>query len=79
MVRRFSTGIRCINQEMPSNPEAPAIPTSAADAWAAVYIDVAEKLDAEQQLGGEGVDQALTAEAAPIDGRSSGAAAPSDA
>jgi len=31
------------------NAEPAGIPSSAAEAWAAVYIDVAEKLDAEAQ------------------------------
>lgn len=38
-----------MNQDVSANTEAICIPASAAEAWAAVYIDVAEKLDAEEQ------------------------------
>jgi hypothetical protein len=41
-----------MNQDISDKPEAPAIPASAADAWAAVYIDVVEKFDAEEQEPG---------------------------
>lgn len=30
-------------------PAPPEIPTAVADAWAAVYIDIAEKIEAENQ------------------------------
>lgn len=38
-----------MNTDVSGHPEALAIPESAADAWAEVYIDVAKKLDAEEQ------------------------------
>jgi hypothetical protein len=38
-----------MNTDVSNNPDATAMSESAADAWAAVYIDVAEKLDAEEQ------------------------------
>jgi hypothetical protein len=36
-----------------ANHDAVSIPDSAAEAWAEVYIDVAERLDAEQQLAAD--------------------------
>jgi hypothetical protein len=38
-----------MNQDASGSPDAITMPASAADAWAAVYIDVAEKRDAERQ------------------------------
>jgi hypothetical protein len=38
-----------MSTDAPSNRDTFDIPESAAEAWAEVYIDVAEKLDAEQQ------------------------------
>lgn len=43
-----------MNRDVPNEPTATAIPESAANAWAAVYIDVAEKLDVEEQQMGSG-------------------------
>lgn len=43
-----------MNQDASANSESIGIPASAAEAWAVVYIDVAEKLDAEEQQA-EGV------------------------
>jgi hypothetical protein len=36
-----------MNQDVSGHSDQITMPASAADAWAAVYIDVAEKLDAE--------------------------------
>ena len=38
-----------MNRDVSDTQDATAMPDSAANAWAAVYIDVAEKLDAEDQ------------------------------
>ncbi len=38
-----------MNTDVSGNPDATSMPESTADAWDAVYIDVAEKLDAEDR------------------------------
>jgi hypothetical protein len=53
-----------MNQNVSNHPDTMVMPAAAADAWAAVYIDVAEKLDAEQQRGTGEADQ-QPAEASP--------------
>lgn len=49
-----------MNQDVSANTEAICIPASAAEAWAAVYIDVAEKLDAEEHQATDSALQSIT-------------------
>lgn len=38
-----------MSNDVPVDPETICVPSSAAEAWAAVYMDVAEKLEAEEK------------------------------
>lgn len=46
----FSTEACCVTTDDQSEPDGPQMPAAVADAWAAVYIDVAEKMDRDECL-----------------------------